>query len=64
MILFLNMIIYFRISKQDHDSYVASLDKEQAELEKVKFMLRLSLEKALTVLDPVFHFFWFSDDWW
>jgi len=23
-----------RISKQDHDSYVASLDKEQAELEK------------------------------
>ena len=53
MILFLNMIIYFRISKQDHDSYVASLDKEQAELEKVKFMLRLSLEKALTVLEPV-----------
>ena len=38
---------YFRISKQDHDAYVASLDKEQAELEKVNSTLNPFSQKKL-----------------
>ena len=30
----LTYIFYFRISKEDHDAYIATLNKEQADLEK------------------------------
>ena len=33
---------YFRISKEDHENHIAALDKEEAELEEVKFLLILS----------------------